>query len=73
MGCLCLPGLLCFLIGLVVIVLHYLRPKVLKAFFDLSEDQPAGDGMQGEVYVNPHFKTSKESPYDNFALTIQTV
>ncbi|KAM9126003.1 dual oxidase maturation factor 2 [Pangshura tecta] len=66
-------GLLCFLIGVVVVLLHYLQPKVLKAFFDLSEDEEEGDVMLGEAYGNPHFRASKKNPYDNFALTIEAV
>ncbi|TFK02459.1 plastin-1 [Platysternon megacephalum] len=66
-------SLLCFLIGVVVVVLHYLRPKALKAFFDLSEDEEEGDAMLGEVYGNPHFRANKKNPYDNFALTIEAV
>uniref|UniRef100_K7GFM4 Dual oxidase maturation factor 2 n=1 Tax=Pelodiscus sinensis TaxID=13735 RepID=K7GFM4_PELSI len=42
-------SLLCFLIGGVVVVLHYLRPRVLRAFFDLSEDEEEGDMMLGWV------------------------
>ncbi|XP_062998936.1 dual oxidase maturation factor 2 [Elgaria multicarinata webbii] len=47
-------GLLCFLIGMVVIVLHYTRPGLLKAFFDLCEDEE-DEVMLGEVYINPYF------------------
>ncbi|XP_075753585.1 dual oxidase maturation factor 2 isoform X2 [Pelodiscus sinensis] len=66
-------SLLCFLIGGVVVVLHYLRPRVLRAFFDLSEDEEEGDMMLGEVYTNPHFQTSTKTVYDNFAMTIKAV
>ncbi|XP_030433706.1 dual oxidase maturation factor 2 [Gopherus evgoodei] len=66
-------GLLCFLIGVVVVALHYLRPKALKAFFDLSEDKEEGDAMLGEAYGNPHFQANRKNPYDNFAMTIEAV
>ncbi|CAM5144361.1 unnamed protein product [Eretmochelys imbricata] len=66
-------SLLCFLIGVVVVVLHYFRPKALKAFFDRSEDEEEGNAMLGEAYGNPHFWASKKNPHDNFALTIKAV
>ncbi|XP_038275398.1 dual oxidase maturation factor 2 [Dermochelys coriacea] len=66
-------SLLCFLIGVVVVVLHYFRPKALKAFFDLNEDKEEGNMMLGEAYGNPHFWPSKKDPHDNYALTIKAV
>ncbi|XP_061451048.1 dual oxidase maturation factor 2 [Rhineura floridana] len=65
-------GLLCFLIGIVVIVLHYACPILLKAFFDLCEDEEEDEGMLGEVYINPHvISRMQHSPSQpNFRLTI---
>ncbi|XP_074862858.1 dual oxidase maturation factor 2 [Carettochelys insculpta] len=66
-------SLLCFLIGVAVTVLHFFRPKALKAFFDLSEDKAEGDALLGEAYANPHFQPSLKRPYDNFAMTLKAV
>ncbi|XP_072837828.2 dual oxidase maturation factor 2 [Pogona vitticeps] len=49
-------GLLCFLIGGMVITLHYARPSLLNAFFDLCEDEDEDeDKVLSEIYVNPRF------------------
>ncbi|CAI5793051.1 dual oxidase maturation factor 2 [Podarcis lilfordi] len=64
-------GLLCFLIGAVVITLHYTCPDLLKAFFDLCEDEEEEEGMLGEVYINPHYARTKAAPPPaNLRLTI---
>ncbi|XP_053127742.1 dual oxidase maturation factor 2 [Hemicordylus capensis] len=65
-------GLLCFLIGIVVITLHSLSPGLLKAFLDLCEDEEEDEGMLGEVYINPHIPQLKTfSSSHNFSLTIK--
>ncbi|XP_054858846.1 dual oxidase maturation factor 2 [Eublepharis macularius] len=65
-------GLLCFLIAAVVILLHYVRPDLLKAFFDLCEDEEEDEGMLGEVYINPHMAQIKTlSSQPDFKLTIK--
>uniref|UniRef100_A0A8D0BTS6 Dual oxidase maturation factor 2 n=1 Tax=Salvator merianae TaxID=96440 RepID=A0A8D0BTS6_SALMN len=64
-------GLLCFLIGAVVITLHYARPNLLKAFFDLSEDEE--EMLLGEVYINPYFPhTNSALSQSDFSLTIKS-
>ncbi|XP_077174276.1 dual oxidase maturation factor 2 isoform X2 [Paroedura picta] len=63
-------GLLCFLIAAVVILLDYVRPELLKAVFDLYEDEE--EEVLGEVYINPHvaeIKTLSSQP--DFKLTIK--
>ncbi|XP_015262376.1 PREDICTED: dual oxidase maturation factor 2 [Gekko japonicus] len=65
-------GLLCFLIGAVVILLHYVRPDLLRAIFDLCEEDEEEEGTLGEVYINPHLaeiKTLSSQPH--FKLTIK--
>ncbi|KAL8197164.1 UNVERIFIED_CONTAM: hypothetical protein K2H54_014443 [Gekko kuhli] len=65
-------GLLCFLIGAVVILLHYIRPDLLKAIFDLCEEEEEEEGMLGEVYINPHLAEIKAlSSQPHFKLTIK--
>lgn len=70
--CVCLSGLLCFLIGTLVILMHGVRPALLKAFFDLCEDEEEDEGLLGEVYINPYIpqiKTISSPP--NFRLTVK--
>uniref|UniRef100_A0A8D2JAR0 Dual oxidase maturation factor 1 n=1 Tax=Varanus komodoensis TaxID=61221 RepID=A0A8D2JAR0_VARKO len=68
---LALPGLLCFLIGAVVIVLHHACPHLLKAFFDLCEDEEDEDAPLGEAYVNPYFPhLQRAAAQPSFKLTI---
>ncbi|KAJ7311205.1 hypothetical protein JRQ81_006816 [Phrynocephalus forsythii] len=64
-------GLLCFLIGGAVIALHYASPSLLKAFFDLCEDEEEEEALS-EIYVNPHFSQPHPvaSP-SNFRLSVQ--
>lgn len=65
-------GLLCFLIGTLVILMHGVRPALLKAFFDLCEDEEEDEGLLGEVYINPYIpqiKTISSPP--NFRLTVK--
>ncbi|KAL7980266.1 hypothetical protein Chor_000087, partial [Crotalus horridus] len=45
--------LFCFLVGIVVIAFHFIKPDLLKAFFDLAEDEEDDEGILGEVYINP--------------------
>ncbi|XP_062819390.1 dual oxidase maturation factor 2 isoform X2 [Anolis carolinensis] len=66
-------GLLCFLIGAVVIAASYASPDLLKAFFDLceEEEEEEKDGLE-DVYVNPHFPhLRKISPHHSFSLTVK--
>ncbi|KAF7237796.1 Dual oxidase maturation factor 2 [Varanus komodoensis] len=64
-------GLLCFLIGAVVIVLHHACPHLLKAFFDLCEDEEDEDAPLGEAYVNPYFPhLQRAAAQPSFKLTI---
>lgn len=71
---LCFPGLLCFLIGMFVIVLNYWRPKQLKAFFDLCEDEEEGGKELGEVYVNPQLVAGEVLvPPSDFRLTVKNI
>uniref|UniRef100_A0A8C5SUE4 Dual oxidase maturation factor 1 n=1 Tax=Laticauda laticaudata TaxID=8630 RepID=A0A8C5SUE4_LATLA len=65
-------GLFCFLVGIVVIALHFIQPDLLKAFFDLAEDEEDDEGILGEVYVNPYFhQTQTLSSQPDFKLTIK--
>uniref|UniRef100_A0A670Z7V0 Dual oxidase maturation factor 2 n=1 Tax=Pseudonaja textilis TaxID=8673 RepID=A0A670Z7V0_PSETE len=65
-------GLFCFLVGIVVIALHFIQPDLLKAFFDLAEDEEDDEGTLGEVYVNPYFhQTQTLSSQPDFKLTIK--
>ncbi|KAM6426627.1 dual oxidase maturation factor 2 [Liasis olivaceus] len=65
-------GLFCFLIGTVVIALHFTQPNFLKAFFDLAEDEEDDEGMLGEVHINPYFRqTQTLSSQPDFKLTIK--
>ncbi|XP_058012576.1 dual oxidase maturation factor 2 [Ahaetulla prasina] len=65
-------GLFCFLVGFVVIALHFIQPDLLKAFFDLAEDEEDDEGILGEVYVNPYFhQTQTLSSQPDFKLTIK--
>lgn len=67
-----LLGLFCFLVGLVVIALHFIQPDLLKAFFDLAEDEEDDEGILGEVYINPYFhQTQTLSSQPDFKLTIK--
>ncbi|XP_019388758.1 PREDICTED: dual oxidase maturation factor 1-like [Crocodylus porosus] len=67
-------SLLCFLIGMFVIVLNYWRPKQLKAFFDLCEDEEEGGKELGEVYVNPQLVASEVlAPPSDIRLTVKDI
>ncbi|KFW95010.1 Dual oxidase maturation factor 2, partial [Phalacrocorax carbo] len=48
-------GLLCFVAGITVVVLHYFNLGLLKTFFDLHEDKGEEYQEMTEVYVNPRF------------------
>uniref|UniRef100_A0A8D0HTR2 Dual oxidase maturation factor 2 n=1 Tax=Sphenodon punctatus TaxID=8508 RepID=A0A8D0HTR2_SPHPU len=66
-------GLLCLLVGTVVIVLHYLSPSQLKAFFDLSEEETESlDDMYVNTYTGDLCEAIDPSPRD-FKMTIQKV
>ncbi|KAL7975768.1 hypothetical protein Chor_002422 [Crotalus horridus] len=62
--------LFCFLVGIVVIAFHFIKPDLLKAFFDLAEDEEDDEGILGEVYINPHLHQTLSSQPD-FKLTIK--
>ncbi|XP_042331601.1 dual oxidase maturation factor 2 [Sceloporus undulatus] len=65
-------GLLCFLIGAVVIAMNYACPNLLKAFFDLDDDEEEDKAVLGEVFVNPHFPQLQNiSSQPNFRLTVK--
>ncbi|KAM3827905.1 dual oxidase maturation factor 2 [Vipera latastei] len=65
-------GLFCFLAGIVVIALHFIKPDLLKAFFDLAEDEEDDEGILGEVYINPYFHQAQTlSSQPDFKLTIK--
>uniref|UniRef100_A0ACB8E500 Uncharacterized protein n=1 Tax=Sphaerodactylus townsendi TaxID=933632 RepID=A0ACB8E500_9SAUR len=65
-------GLLCFLIGAVVILMHYVRPELLRAFFDLCEDEEEDEENLVDVYINPHVTETKTvSSQPSFKLTIK--
>ncbi|XP_015678756.1 dual oxidase maturation factor 2 [Protobothrops mucrosquamatus] len=65
-------GLFCFLVGIVVIAFHFINPDLLKAFFDLAEDEEDDEGILGEVYINPYLhQTQTLSSQPDFKLTIK--
>ncbi|XP_039195441.1 dual oxidase maturation factor 2-like isoform X1 [Crotalus tigris] len=65
-------GLFCFLVGIVVIAFHFIKPDLLKAFFDLAEDEEDDEGILGEVYINPYLhQTQTLSSQPDFKLTIK--
>ncbi|XP_032089016.1 dual oxidase maturation factor 2 [Thamnophis elegans] len=65
-------GLFCFLVGLVVIALHFIQPNLLKAFFDLAEDEEDDEGLLSEVYINSYFhQTQTLSSQPDFKLNIK--
>uniref|UniRef100_A0A8C3JXB9 Dual oxidase maturation factor 2 n=1 Tax=Calidris pygmaea TaxID=425635 RepID=A0A8C3JXB9_9CHAR len=49
-----LLGLLCFVAGITVVVLHYFNLDLLKTFFDLRDDKAEECQEMTEVYVNTH-------------------
>ncbi|XP_030043746.1 dual oxidase maturation factor 1 [Microcaecilia unicolor] len=65
-------GLLCVLIGVIVIMMDIIMPEKLKAFFNLDEEEE--EEILVEEYINPHFlKTDTfRSPLD-FKLTIKNI
>ncbi|XP_051484726.1 dual oxidase maturation factor 2 [Apus apus] len=48
-------GLLCFVAGITVVILHYFNLNLLKIFFDLPEDKAEEYQEMTELYINPHF------------------
>ncbi|NXK97094.1 DOXA2 factor, partial [Formicarius rufipectus] len=48
-------GLLCFVAGITVVVLHHRNLDLLKTFFDLREDKEEEYQEMSEVFVNYHF------------------
>ncbi|XP_025970900.2 dual oxidase maturation factor 2 [Dromaius novaehollandiae] len=55
-------GLLCFVIGVTVVALHFFNLDLLKTFFDLHVDEAEECQEMAEVYVNPQFTNSALSP-----------
>lgn len=45
-----------------MIVLYYIRPDLLKAFFDLCEDEEEDEELLSEVYTNPRVLTNNIVP-----------
>lgn len=58
----CLSGLLCFVAGIAIVVLHYFNPDLLKTFFDLHEVRTEDCQEMTEVYINPQFMSNTQSP-----------
>eukprot|EP00075_Anas_platyrhynchos_P001555 XP_005017290.2 dual oxidase maturation factor 2 [Anas platyrhynchos] len=55
-------GLLCFVAGIAIVVLHYFNPDLLKTFFDLHEVRTEDCQEMTEVYINPQFMSNTQSP-----------
>uniref|UniRef100_A0A8C3GEQ2 Dual oxidase maturation factor 2 n=1 Tax=Cairina moschata TaxID=8855 RepID=A0A8C3GEQ2_CAIMO len=55
-------GLLCFVAGIAIVVLHYFNPNLLKTFFDLHEVRTEDCQEMTEVYINPQFMSNTQSP-----------
>ncbi|XP_032051104.1 dual oxidase maturation factor 2 [Aythya fuligula] len=55
-------GLLCFVVGIAIVVLHYFNPDLLKTFFDLHEVRTEDCQEMTEVYINPQFMSNTQSP-----------
>ncbi|EOB03055.1 Dual oxidase maturation factor 2, partial [Anas platyrhynchos] len=51
-------GLLCFVAGIAIVVLHYFNPDLLKTFFDLHEVRTEDCQEMTEVYINPQFMSN---------------
>ncbi|KAJ1181105.1 hypothetical protein NDU88_006315 [Pleurodeles waltl] len=65
-------GLLCFLIGIVIIAMNHFMPNKLKAFFSLDEDEE--DLLVVQDYMNPHFaKIGTTQPPPDIRLTIKNI
>ncbi|KAI6077935.1 Dual oxidase maturation factor 2 [Aix galericulata] len=54
-------GLLCFVAGIAIVVLHYFNPDLLKTFFDLHEVRTEDCQEMTEVYINPQFMSNTKS------------
>lgn len=57
-----LPGLLCLLAGVTVVLLHHFNLDLLKTFFDLREDLAEECQEMTQVYINPHFASKGLGP-----------
>uniref|UniRef100_A0A8B9NXB5 Dual oxidase maturation factor 2 n=1 Tax=Apteryx owenii TaxID=8824 RepID=A0A8B9NXB5_APTOW len=55
-------GLLCFVIGVTVVALHFFNLDLLKTFFDLHVDEAEECQEMTEVYINPQFMNNALSP-----------
>ncbi|XP_053844721.1 dual oxidase maturation factor 2 [Vidua macroura] len=55
-------GLLCFVVGITIVAMHYLSLDLLKTFFDLREDKAEEYQEMPEVFINPHFVSKGLSP-----------
>ncbi|KAM9181604.1 dual oxidase maturation factor 2 [Mergus octosetaceus] len=55
-------GLLCFVAGITIVVLHYFNPDLLKTFFDLHEVRIEDCQEMTEVYINPQLMSNTQSP-----------
>ncbi|NWZ25478.1 DOXA2 factor, partial [Asarcornis scutulata] len=53
-------GLLCFVAGIAIVVLHYFNPDLLKTFFDLHEVRTEDCQEMTEVYINPQFMSNTQ-------------
>ncbi|XP_007472540.1 dual oxidase maturation factor 1 isoform X1 [Monodelphis domestica] len=59
-------GLLCILLGLIVMVMHRIQPDRLKIFFNQSgiEEPEKGAGPEEGGLLSPRYRISQESPGD---------
>ncbi|XP_009665324.2 dual oxidase maturation factor 2 [Struthio camelus] len=55
-------GLLCFVVGVTVVALHFFNLDLLKTVFDLHVDEVEECQEMAEVYVNPQFMNNALSP-----------
>ncbi|XP_040426325.1 dual oxidase maturation factor 2-like isoform X2 [Cygnus olor] len=55
-------GLLCFVVGITIVALHYFNSDLLKTFFDLHEVREEDCQEMTEVYINPQFMSNAQSP-----------
>ncbi|XP_035422631.1 dual oxidase maturation factor 2 [Cygnus atratus] len=55
-------GLLCFVVGITIVALHYFNSDLLKTFFDLHEVREEDCQEMTEVYINPQFMSNTQSP-----------
>jgi len=59
--------------GTIVVALHYFNLDLLKAFFDLHEDEAEEYQEMSEVYVNSHFVNKGLSPSQPSKLNTNSV